>query len=100
MASKKTEEIKAEEIKAEEIKAEEIKAEEIVTVNLPRKPRNEGNFQYVAVNDRRFQVPCGREVEVPRPVYEALHNAALLREYAEERKEELMGMAKEPISQM
>ena len=41
-------------------------------VALPRAVKGEEDFVYVSVNDRSFQVPKGREVEVPLPVYERL----------------------------
>jgi hypothetical protein len=64
--------------------------QDMVEITLPRHPKNEQNFQFVAVNDRRFQVPrSGKPVPVPRPVYEVLRSAEALRDYAAERKEEL-----------
>ena len=64
--------------------------QDMVEITLPRRPSSEQNFQFVAVNDRRFQVPCtGAPVAVPRPVYEVLCNAQTLRDYAAMRKEEL-----------
>ena len=64
--------------------------QDMVEITLPRHPKNEQNFQFVAVNDRRFQVPRdGRPVAVPRPVYEVLRHAEEMRAYAAERKEEL-----------
>ena len=64
--------------------------QDMVEITLPRHPKNEQNFQFVAVNDRRFQVPrSGKPVSVPRPVYEVLMNSAAARDYAAERKEEL-----------
>jgi len=87
MATKKTEEIKEIE-KTEEIECDPWK--DMVEITLPRKPKNEQNFQFVAVNDRRFQVPCtGKPVSVPRPVYEVLMNSAVLKDYAADRKGEL-----------
>ena len=69
--------------------------QDMVEITLPRHPRNEQNFQFVAVNDRRFQVPrSGKSVCVPRPVSEALRNAEALRDYAAGRKEELSSQKK------
>jgi hypothetical protein len=63
---------------------------DMVEITLPRHPKNEQNFQFVAVNDRRFQVPrSGKPVMVPRPVYEVLMNSQEMRDYAEDRKEEM-----------
>lgn len=85
MATKKTEEVKV-----EETGVEYDPWQDMVEITLPRHPKNEQNFQFVAVNDRRFQVPrSGKPVAVPRPVYEALMNAAALRDFAAERKEQL-----------
>ena len=61
--------------------------EERLDVTLPRAPKNEENFIFVAVNGRTFQVPRnGRPVSVPRPVYEVLMNAAAAADYAADRK--------------
>ena len=42
------------------------------TIRLPRKPKGEGNFEFVGVNGRQYQVPCGKDVEVPLPIYKRL----------------------------
>lgn len=65
---------------------------DMVSVRLPRGDRNEQNFQFVSVNDRTFQVPKGKEVEVPRPVYEVLVNAQAARDYAEDRRQAIHQM--------
>lgn len=88
MATKKTEEIKEE---TKEIEYDPW--QDMVEITLPRHPKSEQNFQFVAVNDRRFQVPRnGKPTMVPRPVYEVLHNAEILRDYAAERKDALSEM--------
>lgn len=80
MATKKTDEIK-------ETVQECDPWKDMVEITLPRKPKSEQNFEFVAVNDRRFQVPCtGKPVEVPRPVYEVLMNSAAMKDYAADRK--------------
>lgn len=85
MATKKTEEVMV-----EETNVEYDPWKDMVEITLPRHPKNEQNFQFVAVNDRRFQVPrSGKPVSVPRPVYEVLRNAEILRDYAADRKGEL-----------
>lgn len=62
---------------------------DMVEITLPRHPKNEQNFQFVAVNDRRFQVPrSGKPVSVPRPVYEVLRNSEIMKDYAADRKDE------------
>lgn len=47
-------------------------APEMVTVSLPRKGANEDNFELVGLNGKMWQVPCGKTVQVPKPVYELL----------------------------
>ena len=42
------------------------------TIRLPRALSGEQNFIAVSINDRDFQVPRGKEVDVPLPVYEVL----------------------------
>ena len=93
MATKKTEETKTEETKTEETKPYDPWTD-MVEITLPRHPKNEQNFQFVAVNDRRFQVPrSGEPVMVPRPVYDVLRNSEKLKEYAAKRQEELAATA-------
>lgn len=80
MASKKAAEI-VEEVPA--VTAEEpVKAEapakdpwdEKVKVRVPRKPK--GEYFYVCVNDRRFEIPAnGIEQEMPRPIAEVLQQS-------------------------
>lgn len=83
MATKKTEEI------VENVQEYDPWTDK-VEITLPRAPKSEQNFQFVAVNDRRFQVPrTGRPVLVPRPVYEVLMNSAAMRDFAEDRKNAL-----------
>lgn len=65
--------------------------EEKMTIQLPRAPKTEQNFQFVAVNGRTFQVPRGKAVEVPKPVYEVLMNSHYAAEKAEEYENELQG---------
>lgn len=45
---------------------------QLKTVYLPRAPRGEEQFLFVSVNDRDFQVPLGKEVKVPHPIYERI----------------------------
>ena len=42
------------------------------TIYLPRGQGNEEQSRFVAVNGRTFQVPKGKDVQVPLPVYEVL----------------------------
>ncbi len=39
-----------------------------VPVTLPRAPKNEQQFVFVGVNDKTYQVPCGKTTEVPPEV--------------------------------
>ena len=45
------------------------------TITLPRAGGTEQQSEFVCVNGRTFQVPRGKAVEVPAPVYEVLENA-------------------------
>ena len=45
------------------------------TITLPRACGTEQQSEFVCVNGRTFQVPRGKAVEVPEPVYEVLENA-------------------------
>lgn len=42
------------------------------TITLPRAGGTEQQSEFVCVNGRTFQVPRGKAVEVPEPVYEVL----------------------------
>lgn len=44
----------------------------MIKVRLPRKGSGEDNFEVVGLNGKMWQVPCGKEVEVPAPVHELL----------------------------
>lgn len=41
-------------------------------VRLPRKAYGEDGFEFVGVNGKQFQVPCGKEVDVPLPIYKRI----------------------------
>lgn len=62
---------------------------EMVEVRLPKAPKTEQNFQFVGVNGRTFQVPKGKSVTVPKPVYEVLMNAEKAKSEAEDYESEL-----------
>jgi hypothetical protein len=64
-------------------------------VFLPKAGVNEQKFEFVGVNGRTFQVPRGKRVEVPLPVYEVLENARLQTESAEADAEELQKQAQQ-----
>lgn len=60
------------------------------TVRLPRAQQNEEKMQFVCVNGRRFQVPKGKDVDVPLPVYLALREAEAQMIAAEEYEKKLL----------
>lgn len=60
----------------ETVKAEPAKDpwKEMLKVRVPRRPK--GEYFYVCVNDRRFEIPAnGMEQEMPRPVAEVLEQS-------------------------
>ena len=59
------------------------------TITLPRAGGTEQQSEFVCVNGRTFQVPRGKAVEVPAPVYEVLENARRQLEAARKIEEEL-----------
>lgn len=48
------------------------KKPEMKKIRLPRKGANDDNFELVGLNGKMWQIPCGKEVEVPMPIYELL----------------------------
>lgn len=52
---------------------------------LERGQMTEEQSQFVCVNGRTFQVPKGKPVQVPLPVYEVLENSRRMREEAFQR---------------
>lgn len=59
------------------------------TITLPRASGTQQQAQFVCVNGHTYQVPRGREVEVPLPVYEVLENARRQLEAAHRTEDEL-----------
>ena len=59
------------------------------TITLPRAGGTEQQSVFVCVNGRTFQVPRGKAVEVPEPVYEVLENARQQLEAARKIEDEL-----------
>ena len=59
------------------------------TITLPRAGGTEQQSEFVCVNGRTFQVPRGKAVEVPAPVYEVLENARRQLEAARKIEDEL-----------
>lgn len=45
---------------------------EMRTITMPRGQSQEQQFRFVCVNGRSYQVPKGKAVEVPLPVYQCL----------------------------
>ena len=59
------------------------------TITLPRAGGTEQQSQFVCVNGRTYQVPRGKAVAVPLPVYEALENSRRQLELAQKLENEL-----------
>ena len=59
------------------------------TITLPRAGGTEQQSEFVCVNGRTSQVPRGKAVEVPAPVYEVLENARRQLEAARKIEDEL-----------
>lgn len=57
--------------------------DEMLEIKLPKASKTEQNFQFVSVNGRVFQVPKGKTVKVPKPVYEVLKNKEAAEEEAD-----------------
>ena len=58
------------------------------TISLPRAGGTQQQSEFVCVNGRTFQVPRGKSVEVPLPVYEVLENARRQLELAQKLEDE------------
>lgn len=56
---------------------------EMVDVFLTKGGPGEANFQFVCLNGVPFQVPRGKRVSVPRPIYEILARSEDAREYTD-----------------
>lgn len=56
---------------------------EMVDVFLSKAGPGEANFQLVVLNGVPFQVPRGKRVSVPRPVFEILARSEDAREYTD-----------------
>ena len=63
---------------------------EMKSITLPRAGGTEQQSVFVCVNGRTFQVPRGKAVEVPAPVYEVLENARRQLEAARKLEDELV----------
>lgn len=50
-----------------------------IAVYLDRATGDEANFERVGVNGKMYQVPRGKTVMVPRPVYDVLRRSASAR---------------------
>lgn len=62
----------SETVKKPEAKKPEAKKPDMMKIRLPRKGAGEDNFELVGLNGKMWQVPCGKEVEVPAAVHELL----------------------------
>lgn len=56
-------------------------------IRLPRAAKGEPNYEFVAVNGKGMQVPKGKTVSVPYPIYERL----MLKMEAEEKLDDYRG---------
>lgn len=70
---------------AAEKKIEDNVWEQTREIFLERGQMTEEQSQFVCVNGRTFQVPKGKIVQVPLPVYEVLENSRRMREEAFQR---------------
>lgn len=70
----KTEDVKTEDMKTEDMKTEAAHDpwQEMRPITLPRGQSQEQQFRFVCVNGRSYQVPKGKAVEVPLPIYQCL----------------------------
>ena len=57
-------------------------------IELPKAGGTQQQSEFVCVNGRTFQVPRGKAVEVPLPVYEVLENARRQLELAQKLEDE------------
>ncbi len=46
--------------------------QEMKSISLPRGKVDDARSEYVSVNGKSYQIPCGKTVEVPLPIYEVL----------------------------
>lgn len=53
-------------------------------IRLPRKPYGEEGYEFVGVNGKQYQVPCGKEDEVPLPIYKRLQITLAARDKLED----------------
>lgn len=70
--------------------------EQMRTITLVRAPMHEQNFVLVGVNGKRYQVPRGKQVEVPLPLYERL----VIMQEQEERAYQLRRRVEEDVREM
>ena len=68
------------------------------TIRLPRKSAGEQNFEYAGVNGKVFQIPCGKEVEVPLPIYEQLKRMEVQMDMLDDVRDDIAKEAKENMS--
>jgi hypothetical protein len=69
--------------------------EDMRKIRLAKAAKNETNYQYVAVNGRAYQIPKGKEVEVPFPIYDRLIKMQEAEEAADAYEREVERMAQE-----
>lgn len=54
-----------------------VKNDDMITVYLPLEGENGENYKRVGVNGKMYQIPRGRNVRVPRPVYDVLRQSRI-----------------------
>lgn len=91
MSTKKEETAQAE-TAAEETKQAAVEQDPwkiMKEVFLPKGGVNEQKSEFACVNGRSYTIPKGKTVQVPLPIWEAIRNARLQQEAAEEAAERL-----------
>lgn len=63
---------------------------QMIPVTLQKDSGNDETTQFVCVNGRSYQVPIGKRVNVPLPVYEALREAQRAKAAAEAREKKMI----------
>lgn len=63
--------------------------EEKKQITLPRAGGTQQQSEFVCINGRTFQIPRGKTVDVPLPVYEVLRNAQKQMELAQSEEDRL-----------
>lgn len=65
--------------------------EQMETVFIPKMSRGEQPTHYVSVNGHGYFVPKGENVEVPKPIAEAIRNSQAQQKQTEQEAEQAFG---------